>query len=55
MKCRMVNKIFDRYGVGQSLGVLKSQTDDIVDELHKKGLIKKLGSSKVLLTFEGKE
>jgi Mn-dependent DtxR family transcriptional regulator len=48
-------KIFDRYKVGRRIGIFKSQTDETVDELHSKGLAKKIGSSKVLLTFEGKE
>lgn len=34
-------KIFDQYKVGRRIGIFKSQTDDIVDELHNKGLIKK--------------
>ena len=48
-------KIFDRYQVGRRIGIFNSQTDDTVDELHNKGFIKKIGSNKVLLTFEGKE
>lgn len=56
--CEMSNgeyKIIDRYKVGRRIGIFKSQTDDTVNELHSKGLIKKIGSSNVLLTFEGKQ
>lgn len=34
-------KIFDQYKVGRRIGIFKSQTDDTVDELHNKVLIKK--------------
>lgn len=50
-------KIFDKYKVGSKLGLSNSQTDDIVDDLHLHniGLIKKIGMSKILMTFEGKK
>ena len=32
-----------------------TQVDDIVDDLDNMGLIKKIGETKILLTFEGKE
>ena len=48
-------KIFDRYIVGREVGLSNSQTDDIVDDLHKMGLIKKIGTTKILMTFEGKQ
>ena len=40
-------KIIEKYKVGEEVGVLNS-TDDIVDELHKIGFIKKLGRLKYL-------
>ena len=48
-------KIIEKYKVGEQVGVLNSQTDDIVDELHKIGFIKKIGMTKILMTFEGKK
>jgi Mn-dependent DtxR family transcriptional regulator len=48
-------KIFDKYKVGSKLDLSNSQTDDIVDDLHNIGLIKKIGMSKILMTFEGKK
>jgi Mn-dependent DtxR family transcriptional regulator len=48
-------KIFDKYKVGSKLGLSNSQTHDIVDDLHNIGLIKKIGMSKILMTFEGKK
>ena len=48
-------KIFDKYKVGSKLGPSNSQTDDIVDDLHNIGLIKKIGMNKILMTFEGKK
>jgi Mn-dependent DtxR family transcriptional regulator len=48
-------KIFDKYKVGSKLGLSNSQTDDIVDDLHNIGLIKKIGMSIILMTFEGKK
>jgi Mn-dependent DtxR family transcriptional regulator len=48
-------KILDKYKVGSKLGLSNSQTDDIVDDLHNIGLIKKIGMSKILMTFEGKK
>jgi len=48
-------KIFDKYKVGSKLGPSNSQTDDIVDDLHNIGLIKKIGMSKIFMTFEGKK
>ena len=47
-------KIIEKYKVGEEVGVLNSK-DDIVDELHKIGLIKKIGTTKILMTFEGKK
>ena len=48
-------KIIEKYKVGEQVGILNSQTDDIVDELHKIGFIKKIGMTKILITFEGKK
>lgn len=48
-------KIIEKYKVGLDVGIPNDQTDDIVDDLHKKDLLKKIGSSKILLTFEGKK
>jgi hypothetical protein len=47
--------IFDRYKVGRIVGVSDSQTDDIVDDLYNMGLLKKIGATKILLSFEGKQ
>lgn len=47
-------KIFDRYRVGSEVGLSNSQTDDIIDDLHNMGLIKKIGETKILMTLEGK-
>lgn len=48
-------KIFERYKVGREIGISNSQTDDIIDDLHNMGLIKKIVETKILLTFEGKQ
>jgi Mn-dependent DtxR family transcriptional regulator len=48
-------KIFDKYKVGREVGISNSQTDDIVDDHHNMGLVKKVGTTKTLLTFEGKQ
>ncbi|HEX2306515.1 MAG TPA: hypothetical protein VHH33_09525 [Nitrososphaeraceae archaeon] len=47
--------IFDRYKVGRIVGISDSQTDDIVDDLYNMGLITKIGATKILLSFEGKQ
>lgn len=47
--------IFDKYKVGDKLGLTSNQTDEAVDNLDKTGLLKKIGESKILLTFEGKQ
>ena len=47
--------IFDRYKAGKILGISDSQTDEIVDDLYNMGLIKKIGTTKILLSFEGKQ
>lgn len=47
--------IFDRYKVGKILGISDGQTDEIVDDLYNMGLIKKIGTTKILLSFEGKQ
>ena len=47
-------KIFDRYRVGSEVGLSNSQTDEIIDDLHNMGLIKKIGETKILMTLEGK-
>jgi predicted transcriptional regulator len=39
-------KIFDRYRVGSEVGLSNSQTDDIIEDLHNMGLIKKIGEPK---------
>jgi hypothetical protein len=44
-------KIFDRYRVGSEVGLSNSQTDDIIDDLHNMGLIKKIGETKILMTL----
>lgn len=48
-------KIFDKYKVGREVGISNNQTDDIVDDHHNMGLVKKIGTTKILLTFEGKQ
>ncbi|MDW0120789.1 MAG: hypothetical protein QOK64_09755 [Nitrososphaeraceae archaeon] len=48
-------KIFDRYRVGSEVVLSISQTDDIIDDLHNMGLIKKIGETKILMTLEGKQ
>ena len=48
-------KIIERYKVGKEIAMPKTQVDDIVDDLDNMGLIKKIGETKILLTFEGKE
>lgn len=48
-------KIIERYKVGKEIGMPNTQLDDIVDDLDNMGLIKKIGETKILLTFEGKE
>lgn len=48
-------KIIERYKVGKEIGMPYTQVDDIVDDLDNMGLIKKIGETKILLTFEGKE
>lgn len=39
-------KIFDKYKVGREVGISNSQTDDIVDDHHNMGLVKKLEQPK---------
>ena len=48
-------KIIERYKVGKEIDMPNRQVDDIVDDLDNMGLIKKIGETKILLTFEGKE
>jgi Mn-dependent DtxR family transcriptional regulator len=48
-------KIFDRYRVESEIGLSNSQTDNIIDDLHNMGLIKKIGETKILMTLEGKQ
>ncbi|HEX5921592.1 MAG TPA: hypothetical protein VFY55_07445 [Nitrososphaeraceae archaeon] len=48
-------KIFDKYKVGREVGISNSQIDDIVDDHHNMGFVKKIGTTKVLLTFAGKQ
>jgi hypothetical protein len=48
-------KIFDRYRVRSEVGLSNSQTDDIIDDLHNTGLIKKIAETKILMTLEGKQ
>ena len=48
-------KIIERYKIGKEIGMQNTQVDDIVDDLDNMGLIKKIGETKILLTFEGKE
>lgn len=47
-------KILDRYRVGSEVGLSNSETDDIINDLHNMGLIKKIGDTKILITLEGK-
>lgn len=47
-------KIIEKYKVEEEVGVSNSQTDDIVNDLGKIGLIKKL-FQQILLAFEGKK
>lgn len=53
--CEGEYRIVGRYKVGVAVGISKYQTDDIVDDLDGMGLIKKIGETKILLTFLGKE
>lgn len=48
-------KILDKCKVGREVGISNSQTDDIVDDHHNMGLVKKVRTTKILLTFEGKQ
>lgn len=48
-------KIIERYKIGKEIGMQNTQVDDIVDDLDNMGLIKKIGETKILLTFGGKE
>jgi Mn-dependent DtxR family transcriptional regulator len=48
-------KIFDRYRVESKIVLSNSQTDNIIDDLHNMGLIKKIGETKILMTLEGKQ
>ena len=41
--------------MAKEIGMPDTQVDDIVDDLDNMGLIKKIGETKILLTFEGKE
>jgi Mn-dependent DtxR family transcriptional regulator len=43
------------YKVGKDIGIPNTQVDDIVNDLSNMGLIKKIGETKILLTFEGKQ
>lgn len=47
-------KIIERYKVGREIGIPNIQVDDIVDDLDNMGLVKKIGETKILMTFEGK-
>ena len=47
-------KIVERYKVGREIGISNTQVDDIVDDLDNMGLVKKIGETKILMTFEGK-
>lgn len=47
-------KIIEKYKVEEEVGVSNSQTDDIVNDLDKIGLIKKR-FQQILLAFEGKK
>jgi Mn-dependent DtxR family transcriptional regulator len=48
-------KIIEMYKVGKDIGIPNKQVDDIVNDLSNIGLIKKIGETKILLTFEGKQ
>lgn len=48
-------KIFDNYKVAREVGISNGQIDDIVDDHHNMGFVKKIGTTKVLLTFAGKQ
>lgn len=47
-------KSIERYKVGREIGIPNTQVDDIVDDLDNMGLVKKIGETKILITFEGK-
>lgn len=47
-------KIFN-YKVAREVGISNGQIDDIVDDHHNMGFVKKIGTTKVLLTFAGKQ
>lgn len=45
----------DREDIGNELGVLDIQMDNLVDELTAEGYIKKLGRTKIYLTDDGRK
>ena len=45
----------DREVIGNELGVLDIQMDNLVDELTAEGYIKKLGRTKIYLTDDGRK
>ena len=48
-------KTFDRYEVGQQLGLDKEQTDAVVEELYGKRQLQKIVGTKIVLTPQLKE
>jgi hypothetical protein len=48
-------KTFDRYEVGQQLGLDKEQTDAVVEELYGKRQLRKIVGTKIVLTPPLKE
>jgi hypothetical protein len=48
-------KTFDRYEVGQELGLDNEQTDAVVEELYGKRQLQKIPGTKIVLTPPAKE
>lgn len=48
-------KTFDRYEVGQELGLDREQTDAVVEELYGKRQLQKIPGTKIVLTQPVKE
>ncbi|MDW0169998.1 MAG: hypothetical protein QOA19_02420 [Nitrososphaeraceae archaeon] len=48
-------KTFDRYEVGQELGLDREQTDAVVEELYGKRQLQKIPGTKIVLTPPVKE
>jgi predicted transcriptional regulator len=45
----------DRYEIGNEIGIIDMQMDNLVDELTSEGYIKKIGRNKIYLTGDGRK